>query len=148
MKTIPLSQGKVALVDDCDFERVSTRKWYAAKDTDNLWYAVAVSDGVRLHRFILGVPDLIDHRNGNGLDCRRSNLRIASVSQNQHNVKVNIRNTTGYRGVYRHGRRWYALAQTNKQRFYLGCYATAREAAEAYDQHVRATRGEFGRTNF
>lgn len=148
MKTILLSQGKIALVDDCDYERVSTKKWYAAKDTDSLWYALATDDGIRLHRFILGVPDLIDHRNGNGLDCRRQNLRIASVPQNQHNAKRNARNASGYRGVSKQGNRWKAQIQNEKQYIFLGYFDTPEQAARAYDQKVRDTRGQFGRTNF
>jgi hypothetical protein len=88
MRTIPLTQGKVALVDDADFDRLDSYNWCAHKHC-NTWYAVRNgrrnSRGIRplvlMHRQLLrassGVD--IDHRDGNGLNNRRKNLRVATM---------------------------------------------------------------------
>lgn len=96
MKEIPLSQGLVALVDDEDYEELSQYKWHAVKHR-NTYYAVrnhpvypSYRVNVKMHRQIMRAQEneIIDHKNGNGLDCQRNNLRIASSSQNAANRRA------------------------------------------------------------
>jgi len=152
MREIQLTQGKVAFVDDEDYEYLSQFNWQAVKDR-KLWYAVR-RDGyshIRMHREIMGVTDpkiQVDHRNHDGLDNRRSNLRIASGSQNIANSRRSDLNVTGYIGVSfskRHKSKPYIVyCQHN----YIGSYATAEEAGRAYDEIAREVFGEFARLNY
>src|SRR5690348_9141568 len=99
MKTIALTHGLEAKVDDEDFERLSQFKWYAAKNK-HLWYArrgVYIGDGemrmLGMHRFIMNaVPgQVVDHRDGNTLNNQKSNLRFCTYTQNNVN-KIPKRN--------------------------------------------------------
>ena len=109
---VPLTQGKVAIVDAQDAERVLCHKWYAQRNytsSHDLWYAVtSIQKGggtqilLSLHRFILQLPPRIpqvDHRDCDGLNNRRSNLRLASNSQNAQNSRISSYNTSRYKGV-------------------------------------------------
>lgn len=152
MREIPLTQGKIALVDDEDYEYLSQFKWQAVRDR-GLWYAVRRSGytHIRMHREILGItdPDVqVDHRNHNGLDNQRKNLRVATRSQNIANTRRNRASQAGYIGVRfspRHKSKPYAVYCQHK---FVGMYATAEEAARAYDVRAREVFGEFARLNF
>jgi hypothetical protein len=148
MKEIPLTQGKVAIVDDEDFERVSEHKWYAML-VDGHWYAESRPIGY-LHRFLLNSPAdcMVDHIDGDGLNCQRYNMRLATNRQNQHNARTRIDNTTGFRGVCVNKDKWTAQIKIDGVLTYLGRFASPEEAARAYDAKARETRGEFARTNF
>src|SRR5260370_2756638 len=107
MKTIDLSQGLEAIVDDEDFERVSQFKWTALRGS-RTWYArrnIQVNGkqtNQQLHRFILDLkPDApeVDHRDGLGLNCRRDNLRLASRQQNNANRRKLSPSSSWYKGV-------------------------------------------------
>jgi len=99
MKKIPLSQGKFALVDDDDFEWLSQYKWYFHDG-----YAERNQKPRFMSRLILDAPAFmqVDHKNGNPLDNRRENLRLATPAENCRNRKQQSNNTTGERGVYWH----------------------------------------------
>ena len=157
-REIALTQGKVALVDDEDYERVAELSWYAGK-TQNKWYAMRQhrrADGsyytLYLHRFIMGHPDLhVDHKDGNTFDCRRGNLRLATRSQNRTNAKMRTDNTTGYRGVFweKDREKWTAkIAVNGSIQRRIGSFDTAEEAAVAYDAEAKKLHGEFARLNF
>lgn len=92
-KEIKLTRGKVAIVDEEDFDRVNAIKWYAY-ETHGSWYAARkTNDRIRkmllMHRFIMNPPrdKLIDHINWNGLDNRRTNLRICTHKENRNNTR-------------------------------------------------------------
>ena len=130
MREIILTQGKVALVDDKDYDQVSQFKWYASRER-NSWYAVRkiCVDGkrhnCRMHRFILGLlgKELFDHINSDGLDNRRKNLRACTASQNQQNRRLQ-RGTSKYKGVCSDKRKWRASIMVNSVAHYLGLHNT------------------------
>lgn len=160
MKEIPLTKGKVALVDDEDYERLVAFKWQATCNSrKRRWYAtcnINLPNGqqtkTRMHRFILNAPkDLqVDHQNGDGLDNRRNNLRLATNSQNQQNRSLSPSSTSGFKGVSFH-RGWNlyrARIYLDRKQISLGYFADARSAAIAYDASARKLFGKFAKTNF
>jgi hypothetical protein len=147
----------VALVDEEDFERVNQYKWYANKVGLN-WYAVRVAEdnsSILLHRFILGLESgdsEVDHINGDGLDCRKANLRLCTHSQNMANREKpkTVRPTSQYKGVYYKvsERKWVAQIMINYKHKYLGSFKNEEDAARAYDTAAVEAWGEFARINF
>lgn len=154
-REITLSRGLVAIVDDVDFGRVAAvGKWYANPSgrtfyaRKNFWVG-GQCRSVRMHTFITGW-DFVDHRNGNGLDNRRANLRQATQAQNSMNRARRSDNTSGYKGVSPYGRRgrWSSTIHVGGKKRCLGIYASAADAARAYDAAARGHFGEFARLNF
>lgn len=163
MKTIPLSQGKLAIVDDEDFEKLNTITWYAWYNKNNKkFYALhsiyekGKSPSVaRMHRVILDIEDKnvhVDHINGDTLDNRRSNLRIATRRQNARNrTSIQNRNKSGFRGVcfHKNTRKWVAQISLNGKRKNLGYFTTPEEAAKVFDSAAKEMYGEFcGKLNY
>jgi hypothetical protein len=153
MKTIQLTQGKVALVDDDMYDYLSQRNWYAEFNVNHYYAACKVSRKVvRMHRIIVNAPEgmVIDHINGNSLDNRRENLRVCTHAQNIHNQKMNAKNTSGYKGVVWNKvyKKWYARIKINRKFKHIGVFDDAEEAAHAYDEKAIELFGEFARTNF
>ena len=155
MKTIELSQGQIAFVDDEDFEKVSRITWWAQRGKNkHNWYArgyLPAVDGKRrkvlLHKFVLSSSGRIDHKNGNSLDCQKSNLRAATNSQNIANAKKRVDGITSkFKGVYwnKQTRCWRAKAK----RTHLGDFLNESDAARAYDKEAKKVFGEFARLNF
>jgi hypothetical protein len=165
MKEIPVSGGLVALVDDEDEEIVQGYKWRALlSPLSRTVYARAFVRGsvperrVLMHRLILAAPEGIDvdHTDHNGLNNQRSNLRLATESQNLHNAdKHRMRGgrptTSTFKGVFWHkgkGRKhWYAQAGHEGKQVSLGQFLTEREAALAYNAFATNHFGEFARLN-
>jgi hypothetical protein len=157
---IPLTKGKVALVDLSD-AHLATVKWYAS--TDPTWktsYAARRSPRpnsttIYMHRVILeqmlGRPlkrtEDVDHISGDGLDNRRSNLRLASRAENQRNRGAQRNNTSGYKGVHFHRQRqkWQAEIGIDGQDIYLGLFLTPEEAHAAYCEAAKRYYGKFAR---
>lgn len=156
---IPLTQGKVALIDEGDAPLVLPYRWhrrYSPREhTDYAGRSILLPNGkphlVFMHSVILlPIPGLVvDHRNGDGLDNRRENLRYATTSQNGGNRRIGANNTSGYRGVdYRKRRlRWRARIAFEGERIELGHFGSPEEAARAYDLAARRLFGEFARLN-
>ena len=148
MKEIILTQGKVALVDDEDFEKVTQFKWCAVRDRKT-WYAVRrIGRGLmRMHQFISGISGA-DHKNHNGLDNQRDNLRSATHSQNCANRTKSSRKTySRFRGVSRAKNRWVAQITVAGQNHYIGRFISESEAAAAYDSAARKHFGRFATLN-
>lgn len=177
MKTIPLTHNQTALIDDCDFERVSAHSWYAyhaykqargkrtqvsRPSTDAVtpvcWYAGATigGDNISLHRFILGDrPGLeIDHRDNNGLHNCRSNLRHVTHQQNCRNSLGKVRNRKSrFKGVSwtsaprRKAKPWRANIHAHNKQRSLGYFATEEEAAFVYNMAASWLWGEHAKLN-
>lgn len=154
MKEIQLTQGKVAIVDDCDYEWLSQWKWqytsigYARRNTPR-----PNRKCIMMHRAILeralGYADFqdTDHINNIRLDNRRCNLRPASRSLNQANRR-NCRNTSGYHGVHKTPwGTWVARVQFKGKRYHLGTFNTPEAAAKVYNEAARKYHGEFAVLN-
>lgn len=145
--------GEVVVVSEKDSWLLIKYKW----NLDSRGYVrrsdwtTGTCKSVYLHRDIMGEPPTqeleIDHINGNKLDNRRQNLRWATRSQNMANRKVKP-NEAGFKGVYRHNRKWKARIKWNGKLLYLGLYATKEQAAVAYDQAAIKYYGEFANLNF
>ncbi len=157
MKEIPLTQGKVALVDDCDYEYLSQWKWYTLQ-CGNVAYAVRTArqgrqHRVTMHREILHragfVFKFVDHINHNGLDNRRCNLRPATVSQNNQNRRPRQRNNkSGAKGVWwdRCGQMWYARVRS-RGKVVANQFKDFDEAVAWRDQKAKELHGEFAVLN-
>lgn len=153
-KEIPVSGGKyVALVDDADYEALARHRWFYAHG-----YAIR-HDGpranrrtVRMHREIMGADDseVVDHANHNRLDNRRTNLRKTNQTLNVANIGTLKPNASGFKGVskQRGGRNWRAIITAHGKDYRLGLFATAVDAAYAYDAKARELFGPFAVTNF
>lgn len=147
---IDLNNGLVALVDLCDRQIVEGWNWSSTKATRNgLRYATRGSRGrtIRLHNEILCPPSglVVDHHDGNGLNCRRANLRTASHSQNCANRRLGSANTSGFKGVFYRADRgtWLAMIAGTK----LGTFSDIEAAARAYDAEALVRYGEFAHLN-
>jgi hypothetical protein len=159
MKEIPLTKGKVALVDDEDYDKLMALgyKWSAMDNKGYQFYATGFGNGksVMMHRVILGITDrkvFVDHADGNGLNNRRGNIRPASRSQNAANRKLRKDSKMPYRGIsYAEEcpiHPWIARIALNGKRKTIGHYSTAEDAARAYDNKAREVFGEFASLNF
>ncbi len=162
MTTIPLGKsGLVALVDDEDAERVGSYLWHAFRSGGNVYAIRRIRVGgykgpkvcCLMHRFIVSAPDGldVDHRNHNGLDNRRENLRVC---EHVHNMRNMLPHSTGhsstFKGVGFHKKRakWRAFIRLNGREEHLGLFVSEIEAARAYDAAALAAWGEFAWLNF
>jgi hypothetical protein len=149
-RTIPLTKGYSAIVDAEDFDRVSEHSWCAEPGggrTHNTMYAQARVNGklIRLHQFILGriSETIIDHKDRNGLNNQKSNLRrINNKAGNSHNSCIPRNNTSGFKGVYfyKRGNKWKAQI----------CYSGCRMGLGTFDDPISAAIklfGDFANTN-
>lgn len=156
MKTLELSQGYKTIVDDEDYEKLAKYKWHS-RVTKNTVYAKRSEHGktIYLHKEILSSNDMIDHINGNGLDNRRSNLRICTRSENLMNSKKpKAPATSKYKGVHKvkkgskgHKKIWRVEIRLNRKSILIGSFETEIEAANAYNNAAIKYFGEFACLN-
>lgn len=142
----------MALVDDDDYEWLSAFKWqahkegYAARATQHP-VDPAKKRTVLMHREILGLgfadPREVDHRDNNPGNNQRSNLRIATRSENNSNRSIGKRNKSGFKGVYRSGNKWKAGISKDGKNRHLGSFDTPEEAHNAYRNAAKELYGEF-----
>jgi len=161
MKELKLQNSCLtALVDDEDYDRLSQWKWYLKKGRNTNYAArIEISNNTRIsinmHRVILKLTDskiFGDHRDRDGLNNQRSNLRIATCSQNCANTISKKNSSSIYLGVsYSNTKRmkakWVSTIGINYKQIHLGSYKTEVEAAKAYDEAAKKYHGEFARLN-
>lgn len=157
MKKIPLTQGKFAIVDDEDYESLLQFKWHAHKIGRRIYAETAVHGiggkwiGLYMHRFLLPDSKEADHRNGDGLDNRRENLRTATSQENKRGFqRKKIGASSRFRGViWRNDRnKWRAQITVSGKKIYLGFFRDEKDAAKAYDAAARKFFGSFACPNF
>jgi len=156
-KQIPLTQGKFAIVDDADYLELMKYKWYA-HNLSGVYYADRAIRrnnkvvNVSMHRQIMGAQfgQQIDHKNGNGLDNRRCNLRFSTQQQNVQSQRPTRGGTSKYKGVswIKQYQKWYACIKCNGKNRNLGYFDNEMEAAKVYDEKAKELFGEFAKTNF
>jgi len=164
MKEIKLTKGYVALVSDKDYRRVSQFKWYTQiehyKGGTVKWVRAArnvlLHTGKRsiqlMHRFIKQVTNpriKVDHKDHNGLNNQRSNLRKSTQKQNCGNQKLRKNNNSGLKGVYWYvpTGKWCARITVNYKCINLGYFLDKLEAAKEYDKAATKFFGSFAKTN-
>lgn len=149
-KLIPLTQNMLALVDVADFSWLCRFKWHATR-IGGEFYACRTEKGrsVLMHRQIMQPPDglVVGHKNDNGLDDRRNNLRICTQAQNRCNSRPHG-HQSGFKGVYRQGDKWCGLVEHRGKQHYVGSFAAPVEAARARDRKAIQLFGKFAWLNF
>lgn len=159
MRQIQLTQGKTVIVDDQDYEWLNKWKWYAKQS----WYTFYATRLIRIsknerrhewmHRLILGLCSddrrQCDHRDGDGLNNRRSNLRVCLHAENGRNRRKRAAATSIYKGLYwnRRDRKWYSQIKLRGKLRHLGVFDSEIEAAKAYDRAATIYHRDFAFTN-
>lgn len=148
--------GFCVLVDEEDAEKISHYKWQLNDSASNKIYFHVYTrnpDGTKtkiyLHRYLLNAEKgtVIDHINGNTLDCRKSNLRITDKIGNARNRCMGKNNTSGYKGVSwaDNAKKWRVRIMHDQKYKHIGYFETKELAYKAYCEASKKYHGEFGR---
>lgn len=146
------------IVDEADVAKVGSVNWHAQVEPNGrIIYAVrsqktnGKSKKVYLHRLIMAAKpgQYVDHKDGNGLNCQRSNLRLCDQYQNGANSRLSRNNTSGYKGVSweKVYRRWAAYIYSHRKKIVIGYFDNAIDAARAYNDKAVELFGEFAKLN-
>lgn len=154
-REIPLTQGQVAIVDETNYRALAAYKWYAYWSPSNKTYYARRNQTekggkrvtVLMHRVVLSAQagKEIDHINGNGTDNRKTNLRVATCSQNCQNQTAKASNKCGFKGVCLHprNRNWVAKIMREGRSYHIGVFDTPEEASAAYAEAAKRLHGDF-----
>jgi hypothetical protein len=157
-RKIYLGQDEYTIVEPVDYYEFGKFNWIFIR-CDKKPYAVSEfkigrvkTKRMYLHRAIMRAPKrkLVDHRNGDGLDNRRANLRLATHAQNAKNRKKRKNASSRFIGVYLEKRtgRWQTKIYFRGKPISLGCFDSQIDAAKAYDEAARKYHKDFARLNF
>jgi hypothetical protein len=156
MKVIKVSQGFHTLVDDDDYNNLNVFNWLPQKLSKTV-YARKQEKGKfqYMHRIIMNAKkgEIVDHKNGDGLDNRKFNLRKCTRSENGCNRGKDKDNSSGYKGVQyitnkqKRVKRWVATITKNKRNICVGYFHTKEEAALAWNEAAKKYHGEFAKLN-
>ena len=139
------SKGEEFYFDLEDYDKIKDYCW-CFNDQDYVVAHNKSGNNIRLHRLILNINDkdiIIDHKNRRKNDNRKSNLRIATKSENAMNRPADIRSTTGYKGVHKVGNKYTANIGLNNETIYLGIFDSMEDAAECRYRNEKEIFGEF-----
>jgi hypothetical protein len=165
--TVVNIKGYDVMLDDEDVEKISGHTWgvnkwaemhyglkYFTRTTRiyDMHHKVTGYHVLRMHRYLMGEEDrnvLIDHIDGNTLNCQKSNLRRCTHTENCRNTKLNKNSTSGYKGVRWHkkGKKWEAHITVQRRFISLGLYDNIIDAALVYNKKASELFGEFARLN-
>jgi hypothetical protein len=153
MKEISISKGYVALVDDEDFEWLSERPWsaqvhkYSVYAVSNTLGSTSTRKRLRMHRLLVPWAKFVDHKDGNGLNNQKYNLRPCTWAQNMQNKRPS--GMSGLKGVSwrQRDKLWVAIIKVEGKVLYLGCGKDKYEVASKYDTAATKYFGEFALTN-
>lgn len=160
MKEIPLTKDKIALVDDEDFEYLNQWKWHARYKKGGSYYAsrkeYKTQETIQMHRVILELKPykvsklMVDHKDGNGLNNQRYNIRPATNAENNQNRASRKNSSSQYKGVCwdKERNKWVAIIGFNGKHKKLGRFDNEEEAAKAYDNVAKELHGKFAKLNF
>jgi hypothetical protein len=151
-KTIPLTRGEVAVVDDEEYEFLNQFSWRCLiADGKKYAYGYVNKKDILMHRLIMNAPPTleVDHINGDGLYNLKSNMRICTRTQNGRNTCLPKNNTSGHKGVrwIESRRRWMARIKVNRKSIFLGHFRNFNDAVSAYETASLEYFGEFARKN-
>ena len=158
-RKIPLGDGLFTLVEPRDFYTFNKSHWFPRVRGSCIYAArfIYKPDGklkmLSLHREIINAPAglLVDHRNNDGLDNRKANLRFATHAENSRNKrKTRSKTSSRFVGVFlvKRSGRWKAAIQSNGKTINLGTFDSEIDAAKAYDEAARKYHKDFARLNF
>lgn len=153
MKKIMLTKGYHTIVDDEDYEALNKHKWWAEVGRATVYAVRQVPTPtnriytVKMHRQLLDAPKgmNVDHKNGNGLDNRKCNLRLCTDQQNNWNARIRKDNKSGLKGVswHKNSKKWRTQIRWNDKKVTLGYFTDKLEAKKAYDLKAKQLFGEF-----
>ena len=141
------SKNEEFIIDKDDYEKIKDHTW----SLDGNGYARTGFDNsqIKLHRYVTDAPDdmEIDHKDGNILNNRKSNLRICTRQENAMNLKLSKNNTSGHKGVYfdKTCNQWFSVINYKKTRINLGFYKSQIDAIKARQDAEKYYFGEFRR---
>lgn len=153
---------KTVYFDDEDWPILKDYVWHIQKDKGNFYVRCNIwvngrRKSPKMHRMVMGISHKpkphIDHIDRNGLNNRKSNLRVCSNSKNAQNTSVTARSTTGYKGVYLYKEPntnaglYTAALRANGVKHHGGYFKTAIEAAKRYNELAIKYHGEFAVLN-
>ena len=150
--TVLLKGGLTCRVDPADVPLISGSNWYPSRTRSGTWYARRSQPPLMMHVVIMGRRG-VDHKNGDGLDNRRENLRFATHEENARNSRKQRTSGNRYKGVVpprptRGIEYWQAQININRKQVRFGRFGTEEDAARAYDAKAKEVYGEFARLNF
>ncbi len=143
-----------AKVDPDDYQTVSQYNWHLYESISRNYYAVRYEERryIKMHRVIMNAPKgvIVDHKDGDGLNNTKDNLRFATYAQNSYNKKTGKNGSSRYRGVHliKETGKYRAKISYNRIRKHLGYFETEEDAARAYDRAAKIYHGEFAILNF
>jgi hypothetical protein len=151
--TIPLTRGLVAVLDSDDLALAISYTWCAVRGRNTYYAQTRLSGGktIFMHRMLVDASKCqeVDHRDGDGLNNRRTNLRVCTPAQNRHNTQGREDSSSCYKGVSwnKNARRWHAQIKHGSSRLHLGYYVDEWAAALAYNTAALRFFGEYAWLN-